>query len=103
MNPDFPQNEREQLEAKITSLLLGELSAEDAAALGTAMEQDAELKVLYERLKITIELVREGAMNPAAETAARPGALKMSAERREKLLARFKTVTPEEFKPQRRV
>ena len=28
MNADFPQNEREQLEAKLTALLLGELPAE---------------------------------------------------------------------------
>ena len=100
MNPDFPQNERARLEAKLTALLLGELHADEIAALSEAMEQDPELAALYERLKVTVELVREGAAQPKAEEQAR---LKLSAEKREKLLASFKTVAPKEFAKPRRV
>jgi Mg-chelatase subunit ChlD len=98
MNPDFPQDERAMLEAKLTALLLGELHADEIAALSEAMENDPELAHLYERLKVTIELVREGAVNPAGQAAS----LKLSGERREKLLAQFKTVTPKEFAKPRR-
>ncbi|HWC60739.1 MAG TPA: von Willebrand factor type A domain-containing protein, partial [Verrucomicrobiae bacterium] len=99
MNPEFPQNERAQLEAKLTALLLGELHADEVAALRNAMEQDAELAALYERLKATVELVREGAAQPKVEQAS----LKLSAEKREKLLASFKTAAPKEFAKPRRV
>ncbi len=100
MNPDYSNNERAKLEAKLTALLLGELHADEVAALSKAMEADPELAALYERLKITIELVREGAAKPAELTAP----LKLSTERREKLLAQFKTVTPAAFaKPRRRM
>jgi len=88
MNPEFPNNERVELEAKLTALLLGELHADEVAALSKAMGEDPELAALYERLKVTIELVRE--MKPAEEQAP----LKLSVEKREKLLASFKTVTP---------
>ncbi|HEY4283019.1 MAG TPA: hypothetical protein VGM62_08135, partial [Chthoniobacterales bacterium] len=97
MNADFSQNEHEQLEAKLTALLLGELPADEAIAMGKAMEREPELKALYERLKVTIGLVRESAANPAVETAVPAKPLKLSLERREKLLAQFKTVTPKEF------
>src|SRR6185437_3885611 len=98
MNPDFPQDERAQMEAKLTALLLGELHADEVAALSKAMEADPELAALYERLKVTIELVRE--VKPAAEEEA---PLRISTEKREKLLASFKTVTPKEFAKPRRV
>ncbi len=98
MNPEFPQNERANMEAKLTALLLGELHADEIAALSKALEADPELAALYERLKVTIELVRE--MKPAVEE---PAPLKLSAEKREKLLASFKTVAPDEFAKPRRV
>lgn len=97
MNPNFSNNERAKMEAKLTALLLGELRADEVAALSKAMETDPELAALYERLKVTIELVRE--VKPAAEQAP----LKMSAAKRDKLLASFKTVTPREFVRPRRV
>ncbi len=104
MTPDFPQNDREQLEAKLTALLLGELPAHEAAALHSAMDDDPDLAELYERLKQTIALVRESTANPPAQTGPQPAPLKLSADRREKLLAHFKTVKPLEFTepPQKR-
>ena len=100
MNPDFPQNERVKLEAKLTALLLGELHADEMATLSEAMGKDPKLAALYERLKATVELVREGAMQPRAEEQA---PLKLSAEKREKLLASFKTVKPKELAKPRRM
>src|SRR5579862_433110 len=103
MTPDFPQNNREQLEAKLTALLLGELPPHEEAALHRAMDEDPNLAELYDRLKHTIDLVCESATSSASETAPQPAPLKLSTERREKLLAHFKTIAPKEFvKPPRR-
>ncbi|HWD92360.1 MAG TPA: von Willebrand factor type A domain-containing protein [Verrucomicrobiae bacterium] len=103
MTPDFPQNEREQLEAKLTAFLLGELPPDETVALCQAMEHDPELAALYKQLKVTVELVRESAAEPVTEKAAPSAPLKLSGERREKLLAQFKTLAPEEFAQPRRV
>ncbi|HLP78633.1 MAG TPA: hypothetical protein VK327_17140, partial [Candidatus Paceibacterota bacterium] len=94
MNPDGPRNERELLEAKLTALLLGELPSAETEALRKQIAADAGLAQLHERLKLTIGLVREGVCEPIAD---QPAAPKLSAERRQKLLAQFKTVRPEQF------
>jgi Mg-chelatase subunit ChlD len=102
MNPDTPQSPHQELEARLTALLLGELSDEEAAALRRVIEQDADLARLYERLKQTIDLAREASTNPTEQTAAQPAPLRLPEERRQKLLAHFKTVSPREFVPPRR-
>jgi Mg-chelatase subunit ChlD len=102
MNPDSPIDPRSALESSLTALLLGELPHEQAAALHQKLAQDAELAKLYERLKQTINLVRETISSPAAQTADQPTPLKLSAERRQRLLQQFKTVAPKEFVPPRR-
>ena len=102
MNPDLPHNSREELEAGLTALLLGELPPEQAAQLRRAIEQDAALAALHQRLKLTIDLVRETAVQPAGQTAAPPVLLKLSDRRRQELLAHFKTLTPKEFARPRR-
>ena len=43
MNSDAPKSPREELELRITALLLGELSADEAAAVREALAMDAEL------------------------------------------------------------
>ncbi len=91
MTPESPQPPRQEMEARLTALLLGELSAEDAASVRDAIAQDAELARLHERLKQTIGLVRETVASPADGLSAKPDALKLSTERREKLLQHFKT------------
>jgi uncharacterized protein involved in exopolysaccharide biosynthesis/Mg-chelatase subunit ChlD len=102
MTPDSP-NPRSELEARLTALLLGELPADESATLRQAIAQDPELAKLYARLEQTIELVRETAATPADQSADQPSPLQLSEERREKLLARFKTVAPKEFqKPKKR-
>jgi Mg-chelatase subunit ChlD len=102
MNPEMPQQPHDELESSLTALLLGELPHEEAAALHQKLAQDAELAKLYERLKQTINLVRETVASPASQTAGQPTPLKLSDERRQKLLQQFKTVAPKEFVPPRR-
>jgi anti-sigma factor RsiW len=50
MNPELPPNPRAELEAKVTALLLGELSAEEAASVRELIAKDAELARLRDRL-----------------------------------------------------
>ena len=82
MNPDQPS--REQIEARLTALLLGELPADEAALLRWAIAHDAELKKLHDQLQLAIGLVREVAVKPTAA-----GPLKLADARRQKLLAHF--------------
>ncbi len=91
MNPENPL--RNEVEARLTALLLGELPENEAALLRWAISQDAELQKLHDRLKLTVGLVREVAKNPEAAPA-EAAALKLSAERRAKLLAHFKSPRP---------
>src|SRR5476649_175915 len=97
MNPEKPS--REEIETKLTALLLGELPAEEAQLLRWAISQDAALAQLHDRLKLTIGFVREVAAHPAEAAPAQTAPLKLSDERREKLLAHFKTIAPGEFVP----
>jgi Mg-chelatase subunit ChlD len=99
MNPDSPKPSREEIEAKLTALLLGELPAEEAQLLRWAVSQDAALAQLHDRLKTTIGFVSEVAANPAGTIPAQTAPLKLSEARREKLLAHFKTIAPREFVP----
>ena len=95
MNPDQPS--REQIEARITALLLGELPADEAQLLRYTISQDAALKKLHDELAQTIVLVREAEKNPAAMSGEN-APLKLSEERRQKLLAHFQTPRPQAAK-----
>lgn len=90
------QPSREQIEARITALLLGELPANEAEVLRFTISQDVALKKLHDELASTIVLVREAAKTPADAPAEKAEALKLSQERREKLLAHFKTPPPQD-------
>lgn len=92
MNPNAPLPPEKEQEARLPALLLGELSEAEALALRRAMEQDPRLAALFERLKQTVALVREAAADTAEQTAAPPAPLKLSEDRRQKLLTQFKTV-----------
>jgi Mg-chelatase subunit ChlD len=89
MKPDSPKNPGEELELRITALLLGELSDDEATALRQTIAQDAELSRLHDRLKFAIELARETSASPVEEEIAKPEELKLAPERRAKLLAAF--------------
>ena len=90
MNPDLPKTPREELETRITALLLGELPPEQAATLRQAIDQDAELSKLHERLKQTIHWVRQAQEVGGAEASESAAPLRLSEERRQRLLAQFK-------------
>ena len=102
MNPDFPKDERAALESSLTALLLGELPHDQAAALHQKLAQDAELAKLYERLKHTINLVRETVATPAQQVSEPLIPLRLEEKRRQKLLQQFKTAAPKNFAPPRR-
>ena len=90
MNPDSPQSPRDELEARLTALLLGELPADEAAALRETIAQDAELARLHDRLKLALELVRETIHSPELAAQAKPEPVTLAPERRDPLLALFK-------------
>jgi anti-sigma factor RsiW len=96
MTPDQSPMKRDDLEAKVTALLLGELPDDEASLMRELIARDAGLAQLHDRLKPTLELLRETIATAEVAPANPP---KLSPERREKLLAQFKTVAPKEFAP----
>jgi len=105
MTPESPIDPRQALEASLTALLLGELPPDQAAFLRQVMAGDPELAKMYQRLKRTIDLVRETETTPVDQPAVEPATLKLSDERRQELFQHFKTIAPREFAepPRRRV
>jgi Mg-chelatase subunit ChlD len=103
MTPENPNRSREIIGAKITALLLGELDEEQAIVLRHAIEHDPDLAQLHERLQRTIQLVKETSTPPVISVEAPEEAPRLSAERRQALLQKFKTVKPAAFaKPAKR-
>ena len=101
-----PQSPREEIEIRITALLMGELSPEEAAALRAQIAADAELTALHVRLRRAMDLLREASAIP--EQPAPPLPARFSDERRARLLAHFQTLpiaphvaTPRVVKPRR--
>jgi autotransporter-associated beta strand protein len=92
MNPEKPMTPREETEMRLTALLMGELSPEEAAALRAQMAKDPRLAVLHARLQKAVELLREASAIP--EQPAPPAPVQLSSERRERLLAHFKSIAP---------
>jgi hypothetical protein len=72
---------------------LGQLPEEQANELQQQLNQDPELLKLYHRLQAATELIREAAAtaDPANSRGPVP---RLSQQRRERLLASFKTITP---------
>src|SRR6201999_2158984 len=89
MNPENPS--RDEIEAKITALLLGELPEDEARLLRWSISQDPELAKLHDQLKQVIGLVREVSAKPVESAP-----LKLAEEKRKKLLAHFKTPRTQE-------
>jgi Mg-chelatase subunit ChlD/anti-sigma factor RsiW len=83
---------REETEMRLTALLMGELSPEETSTLQAQMAADPRLAVLHARLRKAMELLREASALP--EQAAPPAPVQLSRERRERLLAHFKTAPP---------
>ncbi len=97
MNPDQPQSPREEVEARVTALLLGELPREESLEVLKLIGQDKELARLHDRLKRTIDLVRQAAKDAPSHLAPPPQSLKLSPEKRQKMLQSSRTVQPKEF------
>jgi Mg-chelatase subunit ChlD len=101
MNSDFSQLPPEERALRFTALLLGELSADEAESIHQALAVNPELAREYERLKHTIELVRETtAMQHKVSVAGTP--LRLDDSRRAKLLETFKQPAPRAAAPRRR-
>jgi Mg-chelatase subunit ChlD len=91
MSTEFPHDPRDEMEARLTALILGELPADQAAELRERIDQDPSLSELFQRLKQTADLLRETAV--AGATANEPAAMpRLRQTRRDALLASFKTV-----------
>ena len=86
-----PQSPREELEIRITALLMGELPPDEIAALQEQIAADAELSALHARLQRAMGLLREASAIP--EQPAPPVPARISDERRARLLAHFKGET----------
>lgn len=84
MKPDAP--EPRDFEWRITALILGELSDDESVPLREEIEKNPDLRLLYERIEAASELVKEAALLPTDSASA----LKLSPDRRERLLARIK-------------
>jgi Mg-chelatase subunit ChlD len=89
MNSDFSKLSPEERDARITALLLGELAADEANELLTAVASDAELARAFERRKQTIALLGVMLADEADMPADAP--TRLTDKRREKLLNSFKT------------
>src|SRR6266446_669211 len=89
MNPDSPKTPQEEMETRLLALLLGELPEEEAAAWRAAIATNPELAKLHDRLKQTVNLVREAAAIPPETKSPQASPLQLSEERRKKLLTHF--------------
>lgn len=97
MKPEETPTPREELEMRLTALLMGELPPEEAAALEARMAAEPELAALHGRLRKAMELLREASAEPEPSAPAAP--VQLSRERRERLLAHFKTPAPAAVAP----
>ncbi len=92
MNPDAPRTAQEELEIRITALLMGELPPDEAAALLAQIVADPELTALHARLRHAVDLLREARTLPEQPAPEIP--LQLSKERRAELLAKFRGLKP---------
>ena len=91
-DPQKKPTPREELEMRLTALLMGELSGEEASAVEKQMAANPELAALHLRLAKAVELLREASALP--EPATPPTPAQLSSDRRARLLAHFKTAAP---------
>src|SRR5688572_18592132 len=103
----FSQLPPEERDARLTSLLLGELSPNEAEDLRQVIAADPELSRACARRERTIALLREAAcrQHPAGESSAPETQenipVRLSDDRRQKLLETFRSAAPMEDVPER--
>ncbi|MCC6231814.1 MAG: von Willebrand factor type A domain-containing protein, partial [Verrucomicrobiales bacterium] len=90
MNRPLSELTREELEAKVTALVLGELDAAEAASMEALLARDAALAEWKRTLESALESVREAARTPAEPLSDVPVAHRMSEPRRSTLLERLR-------------
>lgn len=90
MNPDLPSTPREEWEARLTALLLGELDPAEAASVRERLAQDPELASWHEQLRQTLELVRAASAQTPEPLPGVTGLPKMSAGKRGRLLEQLR-------------
>jgi Mg-chelatase subunit ChlD len=95
MKPDQPSSPQDEREIRITALLLGELTPDEAEATRQAISQDPDLAQLEERLKETIRWVRATANDSDQTASFASPELRLSPPRRELLLRYFRQPEPE--------
>lgn len=91
MNPDFPALTREELEVRLTALLLGELPPAEAEAVRRLAAHDAALGQLLARLEQATHLTQEGLGTADVPCPAPEAGRKLAPEKRAQLLAHFQT------------
>ncbi|HOK77924.1 MAG TPA: von Willebrand factor type A domain-containing protein [Verrucomicrobiota bacterium] len=89
MNANPPEHNREELEARVTALLLGELDASEAAEVGRAIETDPELAKSKARMERTIKLIKEAVGERGATDNACGDTPRLSDARRKRLRELF--------------
>ncbi len=87
-------NPENDLEVRITALLLGELTAEEEAEVRAAMAANPELMRLHDRLKAVMGLVRDAVPTTELPAQSIPEPLTLAHERRQELLEVFKGGSP---------
>lgn len=97
-----PLNPGDELDVRLTALLLGELPESEAALLRKQIAESENLRERFSRLEEARRLLQEAVKSPETGQVAGDG-LRLSNEKRERLLAQFKTVKPTTFEaPKRR-
>ena len=91
MNADFQPAIPPEVEVRITALLLGELAEAEAAALREQLRQNPEWALFHERMRQTMDLVREATREGGGHVAQSTSGQRLSSARRRTLLAVFKT------------
>lgn len=89
MNANSREHEREELEVRVTAMLLGELDPSEAAEVGRAIETDPELSKSKSRMERTIELIKEAVGKRGVTGNSGGDAPRFSDSRRERLMELF--------------
>lgn len=89
MNANSREHEREELEVRVTAMLLGELDPSEAAEVGRAIETDPELSKSKARMERAIELIKEAVGKRGVTGNSGGDAPRFSDSRRERLMELF--------------
>ncbi len=89
MKTAIPTHPPEELEVRITALLLGELSADESAQVRSEIGRNPEMQQLHDRLQLTMGIVQ--ATLASTDESVSMSVPKLSEDRRQRLLQHLKT------------